>query len=43
MKILEYIALVVTNTNEDVLEIGTWHGMLSDCLYSKGIKITAVE
>lgn len=43
MNILEYIDSIVNNKNAEVLEIGTWHGMLSDRLYSKGIKITASE
>lgn len=43
MQILEYIDTAVSDTSEEVLEIGTWYGELSDRLYSKGIKITAVE
>jgi 2-polyprenyl-3-methyl-5-hydroxy-6-metoxy-1,4-benzoquinol methylase len=43
LKILEYIDSVVTDTDQEVLEIGSWHGELSNWLHSKGIKITATE
>jgi hypothetical protein len=43
MKIIDYIEQLITDSSLEVLEIGSWHGMLSDRLYSNGIKITAAE